>query len=109
MRSQSRCGDALAPSVSGSSLGISRLNSTDVGIDGSVRTPGNLQTDGIAAHQHETLIGFLGDNGTGTLRNIGNYGGGGRHSLNSDLTFDNANATTETRPLNVGIYKLIRI
>jgi len=92
-------------------------------VDGTTRLVASLQPDGVPDHQHEQTIGTLADAGLGifgegAIRDKGNYNS---HSLHkTDLTgknglivgsvFQNTEKSTyEARPVNVGIYGLIRI
>lgn len=106
---------------------IPLLSTTNVGgtgflriIDGTVRTPGSFQLDAQPDHQHDSLIGeFPGDpNGNGPSRTVGRYNG--TQVSKSDLssnpglvvagTFQLATKVAyESRPINIGVYGLLRI
>lgn len=87
------------------------------GVDGIVRKSGSFQDHAMLNHQHEGTIGTLVTSlfGRGISRLMGIYGGlaAGLTDLvstpkKSDGT-DVTNVDTETRPMNAGIYMLIKI
>lgn len=101
---------------SGTASGIGFLRM----IDGSGRLPGSFQADAIQDHQHEETIGDLPATlfGKGKIRDRGNYN---FHASNpTDLTGhpglivggtfqDSQKLSYESRPVNIGVYGLIRI
>jgi hypothetical protein len=83
------------------------------GVDGSARKAGSFEADGLAAHKHDTEAGAIGDFGYGPSKSRhGLYDGAG--SGQTDLTDGGQTMAsvalgTETKPVNIGIYMLIRV
>lgn len=69
------------------------------GIDGSTRLPSSFEIDMVGPHNHGVPIAIAG---------AGSFAGGRTSAIGVKATSDN-NSGTETRPQNIGIYKLIRI
>lgn len=89
-------------------------------IDGTLRTPGNCQLDAQPDHQHDTLTGeFPGHpNGIGPSKSGGGYDNTfsqptdltSRAGLIIGSTFTIASKVDyESRPINIGVYALLRI
>jgi microcystin-dependent protein len=77
-------------------------------------TYGSLQTDGIRAHTHDILFGYLTTTGTGgggnaynsTSPNYNNPGSGGGRA--TGITSTNANPYPDTRPGNFAVFYCIK-
>jgi len=91
-------------------------------VDGAARTPGSFQIDAMEAHRHNRPLGLLpgpdNPNGNGPSTTVGRYNGTqvSESDLSSLPVLYIADAMVvaqkvdyETRPVNVGVYGLIRI
>lgn len=85
------------------------------GVDGSVRKAGSFEADGMGAHQHDTAVGAVNLFGLGPSKpSHGIYDGaasGNTDLTNGGQTMDSTPVAlgTETKPVNIGVYMLIRI